>query len=424
MSRWVKGTATDWRQLKRQLNRKENVGSNDLPQGGTAGQVLSKIDGTDYNVEWATVSGGGGATTWGSITGTLSAQTDLQTALDLKLEDAPSDGSQYARQNGAWAVVTGGGGSVDESADYDWTGQHTFNQSTFFYSNAVIDRTSGSAHTKLIMAASDGYETGVSFRKSGAALADQRWYIQCENTSETGSNAGSDLFVSRYDDSGTLLDSDAVHIDRDTGSFNVNGNGSANPTGISVSAAIGQVSTFNIRKGGVLRWQFRCDNTSETGSNAGSNLSIRAVDDSGSIVAHDVLEIERSSGEITVGSGCGFVNLYSYFSVWAEENAGLGTSNTDEWAFGNGANTPSSQGVPVGVDCELYAGGWVGNGGTASIGIYRNGTQVATVTGVNTTFTAVSFSAGDIVGFRTISSSGTGSPNTITAHFRVPLIAS
>ena len=118
------------------------------------------------------------------------------------------------------------------------------------------------------------------------------------------------------------------------------------------------------------------------------------------------------------------VTPYSYFSVWAEENAALGASATDEWAFGNGADTPFSQGVPVGVDCELYAGGWVGNGGTASIGIYRNGTLVATVTGVNTTFTAVSFSAGDIVGFRTISSSGTGTPNTITAHFRVPLIAS
>ena len=29
---------------------------------------------------------------------------------DDKLEDAPSDGSQYARQNGAWAAVTSGGG--------------------------------------------------------------------------------------------------------------------------------------------------------------------------------------------------------------------------------------------------------------------------------------------------------------------------
>jgi len=31
-----------------------------VPSGGSAGQVLSKIDGTDYNCEWITPSGGGG----------------------------------------------------------------------------------------------------------------------------------------------------------------------------------------------------------------------------------------------------------------------------------------------------------------------------------------------------------------------------
>ena len=46
----------------------------------TTNQVLS-YDGTE--LKWATVSGGGGAA-WGGITGTLSSQTDLQNALDLK----------------------------------------------------------------------------------------------------------------------------------------------------------------------------------------------------------------------------------------------------------------------------------------------------------------------------------------------------
>jgi hypothetical protein len=42
---------------------------------------------------------------WGDITGTLSSQTDLQTALDGKLSDAPSDGYYYMRKDAAWEQV-------------------------------------------------------------------------------------------------------------------------------------------------------------------------------------------------------------------------------------------------------------------------------------------------------------------------------
>lgn len=57
-----------------------------VPAGGTTGQSLTKASNTDYDTEWTTVSGGGGGT-WGSITGTLSDQTDLQTALDGKVDE-------------------------------------------------------------------------------------------------------------------------------------------------------------------------------------------------------------------------------------------------------------------------------------------------------------------------------------------------
>ena len=36
--------------------------------------------------------------------------TATQAALDLKLADAPSDGTEYLRKNGAWVNPTGGGG--------------------------------------------------------------------------------------------------------------------------------------------------------------------------------------------------------------------------------------------------------------------------------------------------------------------------
>jgi hypothetical protein len=54
-----------------------------VPAGGATGQVLRKKSNADFDTEWFS-GGGGGATTWGSITGTLSNQTDLQTALNGK----------------------------------------------------------------------------------------------------------------------------------------------------------------------------------------------------------------------------------------------------------------------------------------------------------------------------------------------------
>jgi hypothetical protein len=54
--------------------------------GGNTGQVLTKKSNTSYDLEWKTPTGGGGggSVAWGGITGTLSDQTDLQTALNEK----------------------------------------------------------------------------------------------------------------------------------------------------------------------------------------------------------------------------------------------------------------------------------------------------------------------------------------------------
>ncbi len=54
-----------------------------VPVGGSTGMVLKKVSGTDYDTAWQTDLNTG---VWGSITGTLSNQTDLQTALNLKAD--------------------------------------------------------------------------------------------------------------------------------------------------------------------------------------------------------------------------------------------------------------------------------------------------------------------------------------------------
>ena len=52
-----------------------------VPVGGTTGQVLAKSSATNYDTAWVNVTGGA----WGTITGTLSNQTDLQNALNTKV---------------------------------------------------------------------------------------------------------------------------------------------------------------------------------------------------------------------------------------------------------------------------------------------------------------------------------------------------
>jgi hypothetical protein len=71
-----------------------------VPVGGTTGQVLAKSSATNYDTAWVNVSGGA----WGTITGTLSNQTDLQTALDGKFDDPTGTTAQYLRGDGSLAT--------------------------------------------------------------------------------------------------------------------------------------------------------------------------------------------------------------------------------------------------------------------------------------------------------------------------------
>lgn len=60
---------------------------------------ILKVEGVGYNVKDATAR---------------TAASDAQTTANSKLSDAPSDGKEYARKNGAWAEVSGGGSGLPE----------------------------------------------------------------------------------------------------------------------------------------------------------------------------------------------------------------------------------------------------------------------------------------------------------------------
>jgi len=73
-----------------------------VPPGGSANQILAKIDGVSYNTEW--VNPQDIAAVWGQITGNIANQSDLQSALDAKL-DSSTAASTYLPLAGG--IITG-----------------------------------------------------------------------------------------------------------------------------------------------------------------------------------------------------------------------------------------------------------------------------------------------------------------------------
>ena len=88
-----------------------------LPVTGESGKIYITID-TSLLYRWGGtvyVQVGGQDPVWGGIVGTLSNQTDLQTALDGKYDDPTGLASQYIRGDGQLATFptsTGGGSTV------------------------------------------------------------------------------------------------------------------------------------------------------------------------------------------------------------------------------------------------------------------------------------------------------------------------
>lgn len=82
-------------------------GSGGVPTGGTTGQALVKSSDSDYALSWATLP---------DLTGYAS---ELYVTSQGYLTDAPNDGSEYVRKNGAWSVATGGGGGGISDAPSD-----------------------------------------------------------------------------------------------------------------------------------------------------------------------------------------------------------------------------------------------------------------------------------------------------------------
>jgi hypothetical protein len=105
------GTAAVGTSLK--YARADHVHANPLPTGGTTGQVLSKVNSTNYNVQWTTPSSGGGNdfqsyTTAGSFTWTKPANAKV---VHVRMYGGGGGGGSGANQLTTVGRSGGGGGA-------------------------------------------------------------------------------------------------------------------------------------------------------------------------------------------------------------------------------------------------------------------------------------------------------------------------
>ncbi len=131
-----------------------------------------------------------------------------------------------------------------------------------------------------------------------------------DGTTQSGSNVGADFGIFRYSDAGALIDQ-PLKITRSTGVVSAMGAG-----GLSVAPSSGAVDAHAVlskasglaslnnriwgETAGSARWELNLGSqTSESGSNAGSDFAIGRYSDAGTLIDYP-LSIVRSSGQVTV----------------------------------------------------------------------------------------------------------------------------
>ena len=118
--------------------RADHVHVNPLPSGGTTGQVLSKVDGTSYNVAWTTPSAGG-------------------------VPEAPIDDYVYGRVNETWYRIPGVPPFSSISANVSSISSWTATGASLFLSSGTVKTNDGASILSLTINGGDTSSTTINF---------------------------------------------------------------------------------------------------------------------------------------------------------------------------------------------------------------------------------------------------------------------
>jgi hypothetical protein len=186
----------------------------------------------------------------------------------------------------------------------------------------VIAGSNGSTTPLMEINGIAGVNRMIRFRTAGTL----RWQWGADATAEGGANAGSDWALYRYADGGTLLDTPMTVL-RSNGRLSLvnqllaNGGiaatgavtaGTVTATGavtgnqvvaskasgdvaVDITSAVANQRNINFFSGVSLRWRLSITSEAESGSNAGSNMTLASYTDAGGLL-HTALSINRATG--------------------------------------------------------------------------------------------------------------------------------
>lgn len=246
------------------------------PNGQYAIRQEGNLIHTDWYVTLSDVIATTGAV-WGSITGTLASQTDLNTALGLKAPSASptfTGSATFSFLTNTRVPFAGAAGLLSDNANLTYTAGTGLK---------VADATVSSSSTTGALIVTGGMGVG------GAVYCADRVSVNASGASVKPLDVGS------------LSGAEAI---------------------VRVFGANNTIRLFEYYTGSNIRWRFGIYGSNETGSDVGGDWSFKTYSDGGSLIDNPIIITRASGGKIELGQTSRPVSIAK-------------TANAAEWIHGS-----------------------------------------------------------------------------------------